>query len=201
MTGSTLHINAQFLALATGTIVPLLVSLIAKLSASPGLMAVLNGLLAAIAGAIVTATASDGNINWQSYVMNIAFAWLASVAAYHGLWRPTGVAKKIQAKVPGVVTNTAVPAPTESLFDQAQTLSPVTLFDQAQMPSSYSYTIATNHPATATSHGAVIIATATGTIHAEPEGLADEDAWETRPILAKVPVELYGNEAHGRTAD
>lgn len=201
MTGSTLHINAQFLALATGTLVPLLVSLIAKLSASPGLMAVLNGLLAAIAGAIVTATAAGGNIDWQTYVMNIAFAWLASVAAYHGLWRPTGVAKKIQAKVPGVVTNGAPPAASESYqtLAQAQTV----LFDHGQIQVPSSYTI--NHPSsTNTSFGAVIVTTGvTGvaTFDAEPEPLADDDAWETRPILRHVPVELVGNEAHGRTAD
>ena len=93
---TTIHVNSELLALLSGSIIPLLVGLVSKLNASSALKAVLNALLTAIAGAVVTATQAGGAIVWQLYLINIGLAWLSSCATYFGLWKPTGVSAAIQ---------------------------------------------------------------------------------------------------------
>lgn len=96
MIGSTvIHINSEWLTLASGTLVPLVVAFIAKLNASSGLKSLLNALLSAVAGALSTALAAGGSIQWQLYLVNIGLAWVASIATYYGLWKPTSTAIKL----------------------------------------------------------------------------------------------------------
>lgn len=101
MLSSTVHINTEILTLASGTVIPLLVSLVTKSRADPALKAITNAFLAALAAAVVTATTAGGTIQWQVYVQNILLAWVVSVAAYHGLWKPTGAATSVSERTNG----------------------------------------------------------------------------------------------------
>lgn len=86
----------------TGSLVPLVVALLTKLHAAPWLKAVVNGLLAAVVGAIaVVVQAPDHMQRWQDFVVAIALAWVVSTASYFGLYKPTTVEAKVQTKVPG----------------------------------------------------------------------------------------------------
>lgn len=95
------HIDSQLLAMFSGLVVPLLVGLLTKSHASAGVKSALNAGLTAIAGALTTALAAGGSVNWQVYVFNIGLAWVISIATYYGLYKPTGTAAAVQSSTGG----------------------------------------------------------------------------------------------------
>lgn len=98
--GGLIHIDTQLLALISGVFVPLLVGLITKAAASAPLKSLLNALLSAAAGAVSTAIAAGGAVNWKVYALNIGLAWTISVASYYGLWKPSAVASAVNKATP-----------------------------------------------------------------------------------------------------
>jgi len=82
--------NRETIALIGGLILPILVAALTKIDAKPAVKAVVNGLLAAVAGWIATVIPGQP-ITWQQAVTTIGIAWVASTASYFGLWKPTGV--------------------------------------------------------------------------------------------------------------
>lgn len=97
VTVTVIHIQPEVLSLLEGAVIPLAVSLVVKSRASSTVKALANAALAAVAGAITTALGVGGTIDWQTYAIDIMSAFLASVAAYHGLWSPTNTTTKINA--------------------------------------------------------------------------------------------------------
>jgi len=99
---SIVKLDVGFLAIVAGTFIPIVVALVTKWKTSSGVKAVVNGLLAAVAGAVAVATQANGVVNVRNTVGAIALAWLTSVATYYGLWKPTGIANAVGEKTQNV---------------------------------------------------------------------------------------------------
>lgn len=88
--------DVQILTVISGVLIPLIVGLIAKEVTSSSVKAILNALLSAIAGGIAAAIDAGGAIeDWRVWLFHIALTWVVSIATYYGLWKPTGVAPKV----------------------------------------------------------------------------------------------------------
>jgi len=100
--------NIQFvhLSIIVGTLIPLLVGVVTKMRASSQVKSIANALLSAVAGALVpviNACAGDTcAVNWREVALGVGVTWIASVATYYGLWKPTGTADSVQARTAGV---------------------------------------------------------------------------------------------------
>lgn len=84
-----------FLAYAAGTIVPILVAILAKSTASRPLKVILNSILVAVGASLVVSIKMNGAIDLYGWGSAIAEAAIASWASYNGFWKPLGVAPAI----------------------------------------------------------------------------------------------------------
>ena len=85
-----------------GVIIPIVVGVITKSSASPGLKAVANIVLSGVA-AVVTQNLVEGGgaVLSQDTLVLAALTWVVSIATYFGLYKPAGVTDKVQTKTAG----------------------------------------------------------------------------------------------------
>jgi hypothetical protein len=106
------QIDVQVLSILAGVVIPILVGVITKLHASRTVKAILNFGLSATAGGVAAALAADppGSVHLREWVLNIAVAWVVSVATYYGLWKPTGAAGAVQTATAGFGVGSDVPA-------------------------------------------------------------------------------------------
>lgn len=88
-----LYSDMGLLTILIGVVVPLLVGLLTKLNASPGIKATLNLGLTAIGAALVTS--NQVGFSWKPFLVNAGVAWAVSVGTYYGFYKPTGVAPKV----------------------------------------------------------------------------------------------------------
>ncbi len=86
-----IHIDTTVANLILGTIIPIITALVVKDVASPGIKAIVNAFLAALAGGITVALQAGGILNWQSLLISMASTVGVAVVAYFGLLKPTGV--------------------------------------------------------------------------------------------------------------
>lgn len=86
------HLNVAVLTLLAGTVVPFVVGLITKTSASPQFKSVANAVLSAIAGALAVAIDADGKVMLVTLLTAALTTFVASNATYQGLWKPSGAA-------------------------------------------------------------------------------------------------------------
>ena len=100
-----------------GLIVPLLVALVTKKIASSGLKGVLNLGLSAIAGSAAYLVAETGGYDLGGFANATINAFVVSIVAYYGVYRPTGVSESVAAKTsdfglgkPALQTDDAVEA-------------------------------------------------------------------------------------------
>jgi len=85
-----------------GTLIPILVGLITKVTAPSWLKAIIHALLAAIAGMIITATTLDGVAVFSRESLVTAFiTWITGVAAYLGFLKPTEISPAINRATSG----------------------------------------------------------------------------------------------------
>lgn len=77
------------------TLIPVLTALITKSTATAGVKAVVNGILAAAAGIVAYAVLHDGSFDVWSSVLTMASAAFISWASYAGLMRQT-IVKKVE---------------------------------------------------------------------------------------------------------
>jgi hypothetical protein len=105
-----LRVNVTALNFIVGTAVPLLVALLAKWHAPANLKAILNLLLSAVGGALITLVAAGGATDdvW-TWVLSIAMTWVSSIVSYYGLWKPTGTAPAIGTATAQVGVGNGVP--------------------------------------------------------------------------------------------
>ncbi len=97
----TTALDIQMLSIIGGAIIPILVGIVTKMSASSGLKAVVNFLLSAVAGAVAVAIEHEGAVNVEEWVVGIGMTWVISVATHYGLWKPTGASSTVQASTAG----------------------------------------------------------------------------------------------------
>lgn len=83
------------LSYAAGFVVPVLVAILAKSSASKPLKAILNAVLVAVGASLVVAIKMNGAVDLYGWGSSIAEAALASWASYYGFWKPTGLAPSV----------------------------------------------------------------------------------------------------------
>lgn len=86
------------LARLLGVLVPLLVALVTKKVASQGLKGVINLFLSAVAGSTAYLIAHDGGYNFEGFFNQTLDAFIASITAYYGLIKPTGLAGTVAEK-------------------------------------------------------------------------------------------------------
>lgn len=91
------HLDVHVLTIIAGTIIPILVGIVTKASASAKVKAAVNVVLSIAAGFATAALAVHGDVTADVFI-----AWLASVATYYGFWKPIGVAPKVQAATANV---------------------------------------------------------------------------------------------------
>lgn len=83
------------LTLIVGTIVPLVVALLTKSNASPAVKAVVNAVLAGVAGAGTALIEAHGGLRWQSVLIAAFSTYVVSGSSHAHLWKPTGVTATI----------------------------------------------------------------------------------------------------------
>lgn len=74
-----------------GLLVPLAVALVTKRVASQGLKGVLNALLSAIGGSVAYLVTKDNGYDFEGFVNAVASAFVVSITAYYGVYKPTGL--------------------------------------------------------------------------------------------------------------
>ncbi len=97
-----LSLSAQSVAGLIGVLIPIFVSLLAKLNAPDGVKVVLNLGLTAVAGVIGTLVASDGNFDVNAFATAWLTAFVASITAYYGGYKPLKAAQKITNATPNL---------------------------------------------------------------------------------------------------
>ena len=78
-----------------GTIVPILVGILTKIDAHPGIKGFLNVVLSAVAGLVATAIAQDGVLTQAAIVAGF-MSFVASIGVYYGFLKPAGVTDAVQ---------------------------------------------------------------------------------------------------------
>jgi hypothetical protein len=121
--GSYNFLDVRLLAMLASALVPLLVNLITKQTASDGLRAVAN----IVATAVLTVLALWINPGSQPITVWLAlntflFSLGTSFTAYKGVWKPTGVSGSITAKTPnlGLGSPPTVQTPSKGQEDVGQ---------------------------------------------------------------------------------
>jgi hypothetical protein len=92
----TFHIDAALLALLIGTVIPVVVALLAKWSASSRVKALLN-LVLSIGGGVLVAFQQAGSrgVTLYEIIACAGATFLASGVAHEHFWKPTGVTAKV----------------------------------------------------------------------------------------------------------
>lgn len=79
-----------------GIVIPILVALVTKASASSGMKAVINALMSAVAGALAVVVQQHGDVwNLNTLGASIGWTWVVSIATYYGLLKPAGIAPAV----------------------------------------------------------------------------------------------------------
>lgn len=81
-------LNPLLLSLLAGAIIPLLVGLATKLSASDGVKAILAIALSALSGAAIAVNNAGGSFHWKEVATAAAITFISGVASYKGVWKP-----------------------------------------------------------------------------------------------------------------
>jgi hypothetical protein len=97
---TVLKLDPRLLQIGSGILIPLVVGFITKVHAPKWLKAVLNLVLSAIAGALSTALASNGNVLLSTWALGIIQTFVTSIVSYYGLWKPSGAAAAVQGVAP-----------------------------------------------------------------------------------------------------
>lgn len=92
---------AQLISILVGGILPLVTGLVTKSSWSGGARAVVLLLLAGATGVLTDylgALTGGGAFDWPTVVTAAFLTFLSGVGTYFGLWKPTKIAARFQAK-------------------------------------------------------------------------------------------------------
>lgn len=86
--------NAQLVTVLSGVVIPLLVGVLTKMAAPAWLKSISNAALSALGS--VLSTAQLDYWNWKWFIISWASTFTVSIASYYGVWKPTGVAPRVQ---------------------------------------------------------------------------------------------------------
>lgn len=118
---ATTQLNTVAISTLVSLFVPLLVSVVTKQSASDGLKAVVNMVMVALT-AVVTLAVTPGfsEITLSLVINTFVLSLVASITAYKGVWKPTGVAGTVAAKLPDVGIGSPVVVEPEATDEAGQ---------------------------------------------------------------------------------
>jgi hypothetical protein len=91
--------TADLVQTLVAVVLPILVGLVTKASTDARVKAILLALLSALSGVAqgFLQTPPGTTWDWQQAVLSAVTTFVIAVAAYYGLWKPTGVSEKAQA--------------------------------------------------------------------------------------------------------
>lgn len=93
-----MHVDPATLGIILAAGIPLLVAVVTKWRASPGLKTyVLLGLSAA-AGVVTQVVAAKGDFTWQGVLKSFAEIAVIAIATHYGVYKPTGVSAAVNDK-------------------------------------------------------------------------------------------------------
>lgn len=95
-----LQLDVGVLAMLSGTVIPLLVGLVAKRYAERSIKLLLNGALSALAGGLAAAIATNGTVEPKDWLLSMATTFFVSMTSYYLAYKPTGIAAAVQAIAP-----------------------------------------------------------------------------------------------------
>jgi hypothetical protein len=104
--------DVQLWAAVVGFLLPIATAVVIRQGWSSAVQSVANFVLAAIAAA--GTQYFEGNLtgdNWRAYVHTLLIVFVASIASYHGFFRPTNIGPKIEAATGGEPAPAAPNAP------------------------------------------------------------------------------------------
>jgi hypothetical protein len=89
----------ELVTIALAVVAPLLVGLVTTRVTSSGVRAVLLATLSAAVGVGIGFRDSPADVlwDWRAAVTAAFVAWVIAVATHFGLWKPTGIAARVQA--------------------------------------------------------------------------------------------------------
>lgn len=90
------YLTPTTLAALIGLAVPLLVALLSKTHASDGLKVILNLVLTAAGSVALTLVGGEGAFAWAAFVNAWVAAFVTSVTAYYGAYKPSGISGGVQ---------------------------------------------------------------------------------------------------------
>ena len=96
------HVDVAFLALVSGSFIPLFTALATKLDASSKVKATVNLILSITAGVVAAFVAGDGTLSTFGIIQAGISAYLASGVTYSNLWKPSGIAPALQERTASV---------------------------------------------------------------------------------------------------
>lgn len=97
-----IEVDMQAVSLLAGTVVPLLVALVAKLGAKSSLKAALNLGISILSGVLAVFATNSGTATWEEIVTACVTVFLASGVSYQNLLKPTGVAERVAVSTYGL---------------------------------------------------------------------------------------------------
>jgi hypothetical protein len=103
MNTSSLTLDFLLVNAIVGVLLPILTQLVVRAKASPSVKALINLVLATIAGVLTPYLTLD-HVPWQSIAVSVVQVLVTSITSYVGLMKPTGLAGStglIAQKVPG----------------------------------------------------------------------------------------------------
>lgn len=112
----------QVFTLLSAVVFPLLVGLVTKRTTDPGRKAVLLAglsVLISLSTELASALEAGTNYNLGTALLTALGSFLVAVAMHYGLWKPTGVAEKVQAvgDTEGAKTTNADVDQNETVYD------------------------------------------------------------------------------------
>jgi hypothetical protein len=91
--------KVQAISFLVGTVIPILTALLTKVHASSGLKGVVNALMSAVAGSLITVLGADPVV-WQTLIWAIGTTWVSSIGTYYGLLKPNQLTGKVALATP-----------------------------------------------------------------------------------------------------
>lgn len=95
-----LEVDVTTITFITGSIIPLVVGMLTKLKASSVVKAGVNIALSVVSGVCAVLIAHDGRLTWQTLVTGVFTTLVSSGLTYNNIWKPLGVAAKVQKLAP-----------------------------------------------------------------------------------------------------
>lgn len=80
-----------------GVAIPILTALLTRTQASRALKAVVTLVASVLLGTLGYLVGADGGYDWGGFTNSFLNAFVPAIAAYYGLWKPTGVTASVSA--------------------------------------------------------------------------------------------------------